>query len=442
MMGHRLSRVLTVLVLAAVMLGLGAAFTRGGPGQSAPPADRGGGPTVDASVASADLGSAIVALQERLRRVPKDHPGWASLGTAYVQQAAITGEPGYYPKAAGALRRSLDIQPRRNAAALTGLAALAAARHDFSLAVKHARAAQRINPYSAANQGVLSDALEQRGRYAGARVELQKMLDLRPGVPSFTRASYAREQVGDLASAAAALDEALELASRPSDQAYCLFYLGELAWNSGDLVAADRYYARGLRLDPSYTQLLAGRAKVAAAQGRTEAALEIYQDVVRRLPVPTYLIAYADLLRAIGRVEEATVQEAVVSATETLFNKQGVITGLELALFHADRANSAEALVAAREAWREQRSVEAADAYAWALEVAGESEEALEYARRAARLGTKSALFAFHRGMIEESLGHPDRARRFLQRSLDINPHFSPLLVPRARASLQALAER
>ncbi len=441
-MRNRMGRVLTVLVLAAVMLGLGAAFTRGGPGQSAPPANRGGGPTVDASVASADLGSAIATLQDRLRRVPKDHPGWASLGTAYVQQAAITGEPGYYPKAAGALGRSLEIQPRRNAAALTGLAALAAARHDFSLAVKHARAAQRINPYSAANQGVLSDALEQRGRYADARVEIQRMLDLRPGVPSFTRASYAREQVGELASAADALDEALELASRPSDQAYCLFYLGELAWNSGNLVAADRYYARGLRLDPSYTQLLAGRAKVAAAQGRTKAALEIYQDVVRRLPVPTYLIAYADLLRALGRVEEATVQEAVVSATETLFNKQGVITGLELALFHADRGNEAEALVAAREAWREQRSVEAADAYAWALETAGKSEEALEYARLAARLGTKSALFAFHRGMIEESLGHPDRAREFLQRSLDINPHFSPLLAPRARAGVQALAER
>lgn len=438
----RIGTVAMVFAIAAAMFGLGAAFTSGGPGQSAPSVDRRAAPKIEVTTTGGDLSASIEALQKRLRRVPEDDTGWASLGTAYVQQAAVTGEPTYYPKAAGALQRSLEIQPRDNAAALTGLAALAAARHDFSLALRHARAAQRINPYSAPNQGILSDALEQLGRYRAARTELQRMLDLKPGVSSFTRASYVRELAGQLAPARAALERALEIASQPSDQAYCLYYLGELAWNAGNLTTADRYYARGLRLDPSYTQLLAGRAKVAAGQGRIRQAVHTYAEVAQRLPVPTHLIAYADLLRSLGRDREAARQEAVVSVTEKLFQEQGVNVGLEVALFHADRGDAGPAMEAARAAWRQQRSIEAADAYAWALHVAGKDEQALGYADKSDRLGTKSALFAFHRGMIEASLDHPTAARSSLRRALDINPRFSPLLAPRARQTLRDLAAR
>ena len=424
------------------MFGLGIGFTRGGPGQSAPPDGRGAAPEVVATAPTQDLESVITTLQSRLRRVPGDHPAWASLGTAYVQQAAITGDPTYYPKAQGALRRSLRIEPTGNAAALTGLAALAAARHDFPVALRHARAAQRVNAYSAANQGLLSDALQQLGRYGQAREELQRMLDLQPGVGSFTRASYSFELRGQLDAAAQALERALRIASRPSDQAYCLYYLGELSWNRGDLDAAGRYYSRGIRRDPSYTPLLAGQAKVAAARGTIGTALDRYAEVVRRLPVPTHLIAYADLLRSLGRDEQAARQEAVVAATETLFEDAGVDVGLELALFDADRGRAGKALEAARSVWQRQRSVEAADAYAWALHVADRDKEALDYARKAARLGTRSALFAFHRGMIERGLGRPDAARDSLRRALEVNPHFSPLLVPRAHAALRGLKTR
>jgi len=438
----RLGTFFIVIALGASMFGMGVLFTRGGPVLPAPPIGSGVVGQGLVTTTGADLGRVIGSLQQRLRRVPGDHPAWASLATAYVQQAAVTGDPTYYPKAAAALRRSLRIEPDRNAAALTGQAALAAARHDFDEALRRARESQRINPYSAANQGILSDALQQLGRYRQARSELQGMLDLQPGVPAFTRASYAWELDGQLGPAKMALKRALDMADRPSDQAYCLFYLGELAWNSGDLAAADEYYRQGIGQDSSYTALLAGRAKVAAARGDAQKAVNFYERVVQRLPIPTYLIAFADLLRSLGRDEEAARQESVVAATRSLFEAAGVSVDLEIALFDADRGRGRAALQAARSAWESQRSIEAADAYAWALHVTGRDQEAMHFARAAARLGTKSALFAYHRGIIEMSLGRFDAARVSLERALSLNPHFSSLLAPRAEAALDRIQTR
>ena len=72
----------------------------------------------------------------RLAASPQDWRSFASLGLAYVQQARITSDPSYYPKAQGVLRTSIALQPQDNEAALVGMAALAAARHDFSAALR------------------------------------------------------------------------------------------------------------------------------------------------------------------------------------------------------------------------------------------------------------------------------------------------------------------
>ncbi|MEJ7744765.1 MAG: hypothetical protein WKF73_20865 [Nocardioidaceae bacterium] len=42
---------------------------------------------------------------------PTDSDSWAALGSAYIQQARITGQPDYYAKASGALDRSLEESP-------------------------------------------------------------------------------------------------------------------------------------------------------------------------------------------------------------------------------------------------------------------------------------------------------------------------------------------
>jgi tetratricopeptide (TPR) repeat protein len=170
------------------------------------------------------------------------------------------------------------------------------------------------------------------------------MVDLQPGVPSLTRVSYAWELRGQLRPARIALERALDMASRPSDIAFCRFYLGELAWNSGRVSAADEHYAAGLQQDPSYLPLLSGRAKVAAARGDVALAIARYDELVQRMPTPSHLIAYADLLRSVGRAKQADQQDAVVGATQTLLEAEGVNVDPEIAVFDADRGRARAAL--------------------------------------------------------------------------------------------------
>lgn len=388
---------------------------------------------------NATTAQSVTAAQTRLRQYPKDAGTWASLGFLYTQQARLTADPSYYGKADGAFARSLQVQPAQNAAALTGKATLAAARHDFTAALRLTQQADALNRYGSTNLGVMADALSELGRYQESFAALQRMVDLKPGVPSYSRVSYSYELRGDVDGAQYALQRALEVSQSAGDAAFALQYLGELAFNSGDLPTAARHFADGLRRDPSYVPLLAGRARVEAAQGDQAAALRDWQAVTTRLPQPTYLIEYADYLTSLGRTAQARQQYAVVDAVIALFRSQGANVDLELSLYDADNGRPQRALASAGAEIRKRQSIQVQDAYAWTLHAVGRDEEALGYARKAQSLGMQNALFAYHRGMIQKSLGMTAQARASLTEALDINPYFSPLEAPRAEAALASL---
>ena len=112
------------------------------------------------------------------------------------------------------------------------------------------------------------------------------MLDLAPSISSFSRASYDLEEHGDVAGATAALQRALVDAFTPADVAFCRYYLGELAFNSGNLAEAMHQYTLGRQADAAYFPLLEGVAKVEAATGQVNAALRDYNDLLSRVPLP------------------------------------------------------------------------------------------------------------------------------------------------------------
>ncbi|MGH3932798.1 MAG: tetratricopeptide repeat protein, partial [Pseudonocardiaceae bacterium] len=385
------------------------------------------------------LDTSIRRAQERLREHPDDALTWAQLGGAYVERARISASPGYYSHAQGALDRSMRLQPEGNAEAMIGLGALANSRHDFTAARDWAQRAIQLRPATAAGYGVLADALTQLGDTEGATAAIQQMLDLRPGIAAFTRASYDLELHGRVVDARRALEQALVDAHSPADIAFCRYYLGELAFNSGDLDGAARQYEQGLVAAPDDAALLAGTARIDAAQGRTTEALESYRDVTARLPLPQYLQEYGELLTVVGRTEQAQRQFDLYRTQQELYQAQGASDDLAVALFLADHGDPAQALGFAEAEWARRQNVFTADAMAWALHVAGRDEEALGFADRAATLGWRNATLTYHRGMILRQLGRADEARTALRDALAINPYFSPLHAPRAAQALAAL---
>jgi tetratricopeptide (TPR) repeat protein len=394
-----------------------------------------------AALSGANLPAAIEALQRHLRAQPRDAAGWATLGLEYVERARLTADPTYYTKSAEVLNRSLQVSPSDNDAALAGLGALAAARHDFSTALGFADRALAVNPYSMRAHATRIDALVELGRYPEAMAAARRADETRPGIPISTRLAYVLELRGQTARAKQVLERTLADASDPSDLAYVATQLGELAWNRGDDREASARFATALRADPSYLPALDGRARVRAALGDLTGAITDHERVASVLPLPGYLTELGDLYQAERKPDKALGQYRVVDAWVRIAKASGVATDLETALFEADHGNRVAALRAARAERARRASVHVDDALAWALHVNGRDREALGYARQAARSGYRNALFLYHRGMIERSLDLRDAAGISLSSALHLNPRFSPLLAPRARAALSALTD-
>jgi tetratricopeptide (TPR) repeat protein len=265
------------------------------------------------------------------------------------------------------------------------------------------------------------------------------MLDLKPGVSSFTRAAYEFELHGRVDDARHALERALTDAVDLGDVVFCRHLLGKLAFDNGDFATAQRHFDAGLRAVPDAASLLQGRAAVAAARGRTGEALAGFEELVSRQPNLDNLQEYALLLTSAGAPEPAARQYAVIERQQRLDAASGANTDLEASLVAVDRGNAAQALALAQAEWTRRQPVFVADAVAWALHLNGRDAEALTYADRAASTGWRSAAVSYHRGMILAGLGRQAEAVTALTEALRINPRFSAVGAPAARAALERL---
>jgi tetratricopeptide (TPR) repeat protein len=385
------------------------------------------------------LDQSIARSQERLRRLPGDWQAWSSLSMQYLERARISGDPTYYPKSDDAVRRSLQVRPDNNTEALVALGALENARHDFAAARGHALAAIAVNAYNSEAYAVLADAETQLGHPSAASDALQHLLDLRPGLSAYARASYDLELRGMNAQAADLMRRALDTAVDRHDIAFCRNQLGDLALAAGDLQTAREQYSAGLAQDPTSITLQRGQARLAAMSGDLEAALGGYANLTRRSPAPGYLIEYAELLRAAGRDGDAQAQLRLASAAHQLFVGSGGTDGLTGAALAIANGRPDEAVREAQAEWNRRQFVDVADSLGWALHLSNRDAEALAYAQRAFDSGAMSATYAYHLGMVELARDDRSAAREHLIRALQINPNFSPLDAPSARSALATL---
>ena len=434
---HRATRIAVAGVLGVALfvaggLGLFRGIDRGAPPSSqAPRSD-----TLLQPVLSGSLDQIIASLQQRLRVLPDDYRSYASLGLAYVQQARLTADPSYYPKAEGVLQRSLSFDATDNYEAMVGMAALAAARHDFAAALGWGERAKAINPANGNVYGVIGDAEVELGRYPQAFAAFQKMVDTLPGLSSYARVSYARELQGNVPGAIASMQAAFDVTGSPADQAWASNQLGDLEFNHGAIASAEADYRRAAGLDPAFVPARAGLAKVAWARGDLEAARKLMTAVVATYPLPDYVIMLGDLDARSGDRVGAARQYALVRAEARLFAANGVNVDLELAIFDADHGDPRAAVRAARAEWQRRKSVLVADALAWALYVDGRHDAAWALERRAMAIGYRNALFIFHAAQIRLSMGDRAGGASYLRRALATNPHFSVRWAPVAMREL------
>lgn len=384
------------------------------------------------------LDNEIARVQARLRDNPSDPNSYALLGSLMLQKVRENADPNLYVQAEEAFKQALSRDPKQQDA-LIGLGSLALSRHEFKQAAEWGRQAITVNPYRAQAYGVLGDAQVELGQYDEAVKTIQKMVDTRPDIASYSRVSYLRELHGDVAGAIDAMRRAVNAGAPGAEGTlWAQVQLGQLYFNKGDLQTAEALFANVLAQQANYAPAQAAIAKVRAAQGRADEALALYQTIVSRLPMPQYVIELGELYESMGRRSDAKAQYDVVRAIQQLNAKAQMNTDLEMALFEADHGNPMKAVELARAAYQQRPGIHGADALAWALFRSGQYNEARVYINMALKLSTKDAMLHYHAGMIFLKFD-ANEARQQLQTALAINPHFSTFHAPMAMKTLKEL---
>jgi tetratricopeptide (TPR) repeat protein len=434
-----------IMLAAAVLIFITTLIWRTLPVQSfAPPASS------EPAPAPLELGAAqtVEQLQDRIRRNPDDPSSYAQLGLALLQRVRETADPTLYTRAEQAFAEALKRDPRQ-LDALAGQGSLALSRHKFADALRFGQQAREVNPYRAELHGIIGDAQIELGMYEDAFDSIQKMVDTRPALNSYSRVSYLRELQGDTTGAIEVMRKAVGSGVPGTENMlWAQVQLGNLYFNSGDLRSAEQTYRAALQLRPDYLYAFAGIARVHAARGDYQAAIGEYRRVIKTVPLPEFVIALGEVYEANGQPNEARQQYDLVRAMQQLNAGAGMDVDLELALFDADHpasnlkaggADPAQVVARARASYARRPSIYGADALAWALYQHGEYAEAWRYSQLALRLGTRDAAMHYRAALIALELQDRPSARLHLRQALAINPYFSVRYAETARQTLAKL---
>lgn len=390
-------------------------------------------------IAVKPLDQQIEVYQKNAASNPKNVANLNLLSYAYIQKVRQTADASFGTRAEQLVNQALKIDPK-NYESLYYLALIQMSKHRFADAKKSALSAISVQPSNSDAYGALGDATYELGQYDECAAAYQKMLDRRPSTASYSRAAYYRKLIGDVAGAADLLKRAYELAdyNDPENRAWCLFQLGNLAFGSGKLDEAEKLYSMAVEIFPNYYNALAGLGKVNAALGKIDNSISYYKKAIDIVPMPEFVSALGDVLTASGRLQEAQRQYDLVEFIGSLSKINQEIYNRQLALFYADHVEEkrTEALRMAEQELKIRKDIYGYDAYGWCLYKNGRFSDAADAMQQALKMKTPDAMLYFHAGMISSALNRNAEARQHLQKALELNPKFHPLLAKIAREKL------
>ena len=387
---------------------------------------------------SAPVDREIAGLQARVR-AGGGADDLVALGQGFVRKARQTSDAGLYLAAAEAADAALALEPAsRRAAELRGLVLLQ--DHRFAEARALAEGVLARAPDDRGALGILSDALVELGCYDEALSVTQRLVDLKPNLPSYLRASHLLWLQGDAAAAREVARLAVDAASDPRDpepRAWALAHLATLAWHEGDLAAAAAAADEALRLQPGHAAALVARGRVAMAQGDARAAAGALELSLHTAPL-------AETAWLLGDAREALSDAAGARAAFELVRRHGrAFDRRTLAQFLSTRGeepDEAVRLAAAERAVRDD--VLSQDVHAWALFRAGRLAEARAASDLSRRLGTRDARLLFHAGAIRLAGGERAAGLALVRAALRQNPAFDRTGAAEARRLLGSSSAR
>ncbi len=374
-------------------------------------------PSPGAGAVDMDIGR----IQAVARKTPSRLEPWIALGRAWVRKARESSDPGFYLNADACADVALGIVPDDYLARdLKTLVLLN--DHKFQEAQDFAEATVKGRPDDPSAYGYLSDARLELGHFEAAAAAAQTMVDLKPNLPAYSRASYLRWLQGDVAVAGDFVRRAIDSGNDhhdPEPQAWAIVQGAMYFWHEGDYEGADAGFELALSTVTDYPPALVGRARVALARRDGVRAA----DLLVRAYAESPLVATAWML---GDARAMAGDGSGASAAYALVEQRGrAVDPRTLSAFWSTKNRRIEdALALARAEMKVRSDVYTCDALSWALYRSGQYAEARQASDRALRLGTPDASLIYHAGAIRIASGQTRDGEGLIRKALSMNPRF------------------
>ncbi len=376
---------------------------------------------------------AVNKVTQKISQQPNDFASYIKLSEIYINEARVTGEHGYYyPSILNMLDYVLSNQLNDEIKfkALSLKSSVYLSLHQFAKANETALEAVKINPDNAQIYGALVDANVELGNYDEAVKMAETMMNKRPDLLSYSRASYLREIHGDPKGAIEAMQMAVE-SGFPGyeNEAWTRNTLAHIYETYGDLQSAEREYQTTLAERPGYPFAVAGLASVELKKGNFKEAEEKLNQAINIIPEVSFYVQLAELYNQTGR--EAEAQNTLKTILEMMADDEakGHTMALEYAKVYMNVAGNLEKALeyAQKEYDVRPTNIDVNKALAEIYYKMGNQTEAEKHLAMAFITHSKNPELLEVAGLINIRGGHQKEGEMLVKQAHEANPYLSPI---------------
>ena len=373
---------------------------------------------------------AIEGLLAKTKDNPSDFKSLLALAQAYIQEARVTGDHGYYDKASLELLDNVLKKEPKNFEALTLKAVVLLSQHHFAEGLETGKQAAAINPDNAFIYGIMCDANVELGNYDEAVKMADKMISTRPDIRSYSRVSYLREIYGDMPGAIQAMKLAVAAGYPGLEQTeWTRIILGHLYENTGKQDSALLQYSIALTNRPDYAFAIAGLGHIEKAKKNYAEAIKLYEKAKSQIVEFSFADELTDLYRLNNEPDkskksaEDVVEQLGANAGNESQSSHGHYADKELAYAYLKLSDTDNALKhALLEYERRPNNIDVCEAVAWVRYKKGEFAEANKLIETALRTHSKNPVLLCRAGLIKVNSGDKEKGTQLIQQALVLNP--------------------
>jgi len=387
-----------------------------------------------ASAAGAEWLNAKQAMQGLIADIeknPNDNKSKIKLAEAYVQEGRVTGDYNYYDVAALKLLDEVLAQEPNDFEALATQATVYLNQHHFQQGLDVGKQVQQLYPHASFAYGILTDANVELGHYDDAMKAVDSMCAIRPDLRSYSRISYLREILGDVDGAKEAMKMAVQAGVPGMEQTeWCRVYLGKLYELTGNIDTAEMIYTAANAARPNYAFALAGLGRVERAKKNYPQAINYFEEANSLIKDNAFGEDLIELYQLNGEKDKATAMAnqtinillANSNASQNNTNA-GHYSDKELTYVYLTLKDYDNALKHAKlEYDRRPDNIDVNEMMAWVYYKRGEFSQALPYAEKSLRTGSKNPELLCRTGLIYCHNNQTEKGSALIGEAVKMNP--------------------